>query len=69
MFIADDGRTWFAWPAIAPCPDAVKHWTALRAAAATASAVHRSGAALSPSPNKPGCNVHLLSPPNGTGPG
>ena len=36
VLIADDGRTWFAWPAAVPCPEAVKEWTAPRAAAATA---------------------------------
>jgi carbamoyltransferase len=36
VLIADDGRTWFAWPAAAPCPDAVKEWAAPHAATATA---------------------------------
>jgi carbamoyltransferase len=36
VLIADDGRTWFAWSAVAPCPEAVKEWTAPRAVAATA---------------------------------
>ena len=35
VLIAEDGRTWFAWPAAVPCPEAVKEWTAPRAAAAT----------------------------------
>jgi carbamoyltransferase len=36
VMISDEGRTWFAWPALAPCPEAVKDWTTQRAAAATA---------------------------------
>jgi carbamoyltransferase len=36
VMISDEGRTWFAWPALAPCPEAVKDWTSQRAAAATA---------------------------------
>jgi carbamoyltransferase len=36
VLIADDGRTWFAWPAVATCPEAVKEWTAPRTAAVTA---------------------------------
>jgi carbamoyltransferase len=36
VLIADDGQTWFAWHAVAPCPEAVNEWTAPRAAAVTA---------------------------------
>ena len=36
VMISDEGRTWFAWPALAHCPEAVKDWTTQRAAAATA---------------------------------
>ncbi len=36
ILIAEDGETWFAWPAVAPCPEPVKEWPALRAATATA---------------------------------
>ena len=31
VLIADDGQTWFAWHAVAPCPEAVNEWTAPRA--------------------------------------
>ena len=36
VMIADDGQAWFAWHAIAPCPQAVKEWTASHAAHVTA---------------------------------
>ncbi len=34
VMIAADGQTWFAWHSIAPCPEAVREWTAPCAAVA-----------------------------------